>query len=268
MRYYYPPVNFWSVWFSEMMLYFLKINNVDVRNSSEVLDVGCGLGNHCFSLLDYNPAGVTGFDISQETIQLLNEFHSSVVFRKIDICVDDITEYKNKFDIVFSGDVYEHVIDPNIMLQNIAYILKDDGCICITFPNEGNHGHNQIKDISVLKKQLFDAGFSNENMEVIEGPSGLYRIFTSFYMLLQKLSDKVFKIQRDDADRRPESDEFHEFYAYKKIQKIKDKKLLVNCINFMYSVMKKIARVSKPYAGHKDYRNIRDKRFILFARKQ
>lgn len=267
MNYYYPPVNFWSVWFSESMLYYGRHFYGNIPPSGSFADIGCGLGNHCFSLLEYSPKETFGFDISKQTIALLNEFGQPVQFCAVDICVDNIESYKSRFDIIYSGDVYEHVNDPNVMLTNIYSMLKPGGYACITFPNEENHGHNQIYDIDLLNKQITDAGFNEYNIEVIVGPSGLYKVFTTIYIILQKLSDKVFRIKRGDDDRRPESDEFHEFYAFKKIQKIKDKKLLVKLINFSYTIMKKIARMTKPYKGHKDYKNIKNKRFILAARK-
>jgi SAM-dependent methyltransferase len=263
-KYYYPPVNFWSVWFSEMMIFFLEKNGVKIKASDSVLDVGCGLGNHCFSLLEYSPKEVYGFDISNETIELLKEFNQPVNFNSVDICVDDVTSLKGKFNIIFSGDVYEHVSDPNVMLKNMAYMLKDNGCICLTFPNEEAHGHNQIYDMSVLQSQLKNAGFKFEDIEVVTSASFIYKVFTEIYILAQRFSDMLLNIKRGN-DRRPESDEFHEFYAYKKIQKIKNKRFLITLINFSYLVMKKIARISKPFKGHKDYKNILNKRFILFA---
>lgn len=81
-KYYYPPVNFHSVWFSEMVLRFLSSNGKKVDINDSILDIGCGLGNHCFSLLDYSPKELYGFDISKETIDLLNTFGKRVVFRK------------------------------------------------------------------------------------------------------------------------------------------------------------------------------------------
>lgn len=265
-KYYYPPVNFWSVWFSEIMLYFVKKNGVIIKPQYSVLDVGCGLGNHCFCLMDYQLCEIYGFDISKDTINLLNEFGQPVKFTAFDVCEDDISEYKNRFDIIFSGDVYEHVSDPQLMLNNISAMLKSKGCICITFPNEETHGHNQIYDIEILNTQLKTSGFESIDIEVITGVTWIYGFYTEIYLYLQKLSDLLMNIKRGQ-DRRPESDEFHEFYAYKKIQKIKNKKMLIMMINFIYNITKKIARIRKPFKGHNDYRNIKDKRFILFARK-
>jgi len=264
-KYYYPPVNFWSVWFSEIVIRTLKKNSYAVNEKDTILDVGCGLGNHCFSMLEYNPGSVTGFDISSETIDLLRLFSDKVNFRKVDICIDDISEYKSAFSVVFSCDVYEHVADPQVMLDHLYYVLKDNGVVSITFPNFDNHGHNQIRNINELAEKLKAAGFKKYRIDIIKDRTMIYKFYTGIYTILQDLSDKIYGIERNKVNRMPESDEFHEMYAYKKINKIKDKKVLIFIINFVYNILKKFARLSSVYVTEKNLENIKDKRIVFWA---
>jgi len=264
-KYYYPPVNFWSVWFSEIVIRSLKKNGYKVNESDTVLDVGCGLGNHCFSMLAYDPKSVTGFDISKETIELLRTFSDKIDFRKVDICLDDITQYRSKFSVVFSCDVYEHVDDPQVMLNNLFYVLKDNGVVSVTFPNFDNHGHNQIKNINELSDKLNLAGFKDHKIDVIKDRTLIYKLYTGFYIILQNLSDKMYGIERNKINRMPESDEFHEMYAYKKINKIKNKRILIFIINFAYNVLKKLGRLTAVYVTERNPESIRDKRIVFWA---
>jgi len=265
-KYYYPPVNFHSVWFSEMVLRFLKKNGKNVGQDDTILDIGCGLGNHCFRLLDYSPKELYGFDISKETIDLLNTFGKRVVFRNVDICKDDITELKNKFSIIFSSDVYEHVDDPQVMLDNVYAMLKPGGVVSITFPNLDNHGHNQLTSIKEFTDKLDKTGFKDYKITIVEGLSFPYKIFTELYKVFQNLSDKMYGIKRN-ANRMPESDEFHEMYAFTKINKIKNKTLLVRYINLNYDIMKRICRLSSIYTTVPEGQGIKNKRFLFFSRK-
>lgn len=265
-KYYYPPVNFHSVWFSEMVLRNLKLNNKIVNREDTILDIGCGLGNHCFSLLNYSPREVYGFDISKETIDLLNTFTDKINFRNIDICKDDISQLKNKFSIIFSSDVYEHVDDPQLMLDNVYAMLKEGGVVSITFPNLDDHGHNQLISIKEFTDKLDRSGFKDYNITIVDGLTIPYKVFTKMYIVLQNISDKMYGIKRN-ANRMPESDEFHEMYAFKKINKIKNKTLLVRFININYDIMKKICRLSSIFTTASKEKGIKNKRFLFFARK-
>ncbi len=265
-KYYYPPVNFSSVWFSEMTLECLKKNEYNISGGDVILDVGCGLGNNCFSLLDYTPKEIFGFDISSDTIELLKTFTDKINFRKLDICKDDISGLLNKFTVIFSCDVYEHVENPQVMLDNIYSLLSPKGVVSITFPNEEEHGHNQIKNIKEFKDKLERAGFHEYNIEVVTGMSAIFRFFVSIYRITQLVTDKMYGIKRN-LNKRPESDLFHEMYAYKKIQKLKKRKSLVILINIIYYIIKKISRLSDSYLHSKSFDDLRNKRIVFFARK-
>lgn len=202
-EFYYPPVNFWSVWFSEIVIRYLKNNNCRISKDDTVLDIGCGLGNHCFSLLAFSTKEIRGFDISKETINLLKTFTDKIEFQHFDICKDDISKLKNIFSIVFSCDVYEHVSNPQLMINNIFAILSDGGVASITFPNVESHGHNQINRISEFENRLESAGFKEYKVEIIEDRTLIYKVFTGIYEILQNMSDKIFGIKRN-ANRMPD----------------------------------------------------------------
>jgi 2-polyprenyl-3-methyl-5-hydroxy-6-metoxy-1,4-benzoquinol methylase len=263
-KYYYPPVNFHSVWFSEMMLRNLKLNGRSINHNDVILDIGCGLGNHCFSLLDYHPAEIQGYDISKDTIELLKTFGKKVTFRNVDICKEDITGLKEHFSVIFSSDVYEHVDDPQVMLNNIYFMLKPGGEVSITFPNLDDHGHNQMNDVEELITRLKAAGFSKYKIVIVEGLTLPYRVLSKTYIFFQNLSDKFMGIKRN-PNRMPESDEFHEMYAFKKINKIKDKTLLVRYININYDILKRLCRLSSIYKLAGTGSGIKNKRFLFWA---
>ena len=247
-----------------MVLRRVSRSGKKIEKGYSFLDVGCGLGNHCFALLDYSPKEVYGFDISNETIELLKSFSDEIQFRKIDICEDDITEFKDRFDMAFSCDVYEHVNVPQVMLNNLYYILKKGGGVSVTFPNFDDHGHNQFYDINDFRKMIEKAGFRDIQIDIVRDRSFIYKVFTFIYMRLQDLSDIIFGIKRN-PNRMPDSDEFHEMYAYKKINKIKNRKVLVKSINFVYNILKKVGRLSGVYSTEENNSDVKNKRIVFFA---
>jgi len=251
------------------MIYNLKDNGYSIAKGSSVLDVGCGLGYHCQNMLKFGVKESMGVDISKETIELLNSFKTKPVFKKLDICKDDISKYIEKFDIIFSSDVYEHVDDPDLMLQNLHKLLKKGGVISITFPNWLHHGQNQFRNVEEFKAKLIVAGFSGVNIKPIEDYGTLYKIFMKLYSLAQLLSDKVFSIRRVEfqGSGMPESDEFHEMYAYKKIEKLKKYKMLCITLNLSYRIIANVINVFPPYIAKAGQNEVLGKRIMVFAEK-
>jgi len=268
-KFYYPPVHFFTLWFSESMIYNLKDNGYQIIKESSILDVGCGLGYHCQNMMKFGVKESMGVDISNETIELLNSFKTKPVFRKLDICKDDITKYIEKFDIIFSSDVYEHVDDPDLMLQNLHKLLKKNGVISITFPNWLHHGQNQFENVDNFKSKLLNAGFSNVNIKPIEDYGVLYKIFMKLYSLAQLLSDKLLSIKRVEfqGSGMPESDEFHEMYAYKKIEKLKKYRVLCIFLNINYRIIANVINILAPYKTNSSNKDVLGKRIMVYARK-
>ncbi len=266
-KHYYPPVNFWTVWFSEAMLFYFKKNNRILKSDDVVADIGCGLGYHSVSIAKKGVQEVYGFDISKDTMDVLKGFDTPVKFEAVDIVNSDIGDYISKFSVIFSSDVYEHVSSPQIMINNIHRMLSDNGVVCITFPNWIHHGQNQFDNIDVLRNQLTSSGFRNFNMEIIEEYSLVFRFFMKLYIVAQRVSDILLGVKRvkGETGGMPESNEFQEMYAFKKINKIKKYKLLIVILNLIYDSVKKITRITKPYISSNDLNIVKNKRIIFFA---
>lgn len=104
----------------------------DGRGKS-LLDIGCGVGTIGLRLKDKG-FDYTGLDFSEVGVGLaklkgLNAFVS-------DIDADGIKFPDASFDVVWAGDILEHVFDPIGMLSHVARVLKPDGCLLLTAPND------------------------------------------------------------------------------------------------------------------------------------
>jgi SAM-dependent methyltransferase len=111
---------------------------VDVSNSS-ILDFGCGSGYGSGFLVE-NGARVLGVDISPVAIAYATE-----KFPRASFCVHDLTdssmtaEISERFDIVVSFDVIEHVEKWWTFLENIRGLLKQGGVAVVGCPNRVAH---------------------------------------------------------------------------------------------------------------------------------
>lgn len=115
------------------MLWF-KNNYLNVENNLEILDVGSldNSGNYNYSeIFDEKKWNYTGLDIEEGN--------------NVDIVVTDIYNWfeieDNTFDVVVSGQFFEHLEYFWLTMSQIERVLKPDGHVCIIAPSSGpKHG--------------------------------------------------------------------------------------------------------------------------------
>lgn len=100
-----------------------------------VLDVGCGTGETAYYIAKRGAARVVGLDYSAEAIAAAREQyrHPNLSFEK-----KDITDVKEKFDVVLTMGTLEHTDDPFAMLKKFKAMLNPGGSIIVTSPNWSN----------------------------------------------------------------------------------------------------------------------------------
>lgn len=94
-----------------------------------VADVGCNNGYYMFKMLEMLPKTITGFDpsiISFLQFTFLNHFINSNIKFEI-LGVQDLPNYKIKFDTIFCLGVIYHRSDPIKMLKDLKISLKNNG---------------------------------------------------------------------------------------------------------------------------------------------
>jgi len=116
----------------EEKILFNKFDKLFPNKNIQALDIGCGSGEIMEALNSY---GVTtkGIDFSKEAIQVCQSKKLSAQQGDLDsgIEFDD-----NIFDLVWAGDVLEHVFDPMFLLKEIRRVLKKDGYLFFSIPND------------------------------------------------------------------------------------------------------------------------------------
>lgn len=156
--------------------------NLDSRSlrplsNKRALDVGCGAGLLCEPLARMG-ARVTGLDAAPENIAAAKA-HSEPQGLTIDyqnVAIEDFNE--EKFDLVTSLEVIEHVDDPAGFIAGLAGALADDGVMILSTPNrtaiskmmlvdvaemtgripKGTHHHEQFSTPEELESLLHETG--------------------------------------------------------------------------------------------------------------
>ena len=104
----------------------------------DVLDVGCV--EHTIKAMEDNPfwvhdflrnnCWVSGIDILESDIQLLKDRGYNV-----ETANAETFELDKEFDVIFAGELIEHLSNPGLFLQQTKKHLKENGLLIITTPN-------------------------------------------------------------------------------------------------------------------------------------
>jgi len=123
----------------------LGLGNLDARHETllscldgiigkDVLEIACGSGDFAKKVIDRFGLGkIYGVDISEQAIKLAGE--KGVKGACLNLDNDNLSYQDIFFDTVICGEVIEHLVDPDHLLEEIYRVLKTDGYLLITTPN-------------------------------------------------------------------------------------------------------------------------------------
>lgn len=100
---------------------------------AKLLDVGCGVGTISCQLQKQG-FEVYGIDFSSVAIEKAKEKGIKAI--ECDVDKDGIPFEDNYFDVIWAGDIVEHVFDPIFLLKEMSRVLKPSGKVLLTVPND------------------------------------------------------------------------------------------------------------------------------------
>ncbi len=117
-------------------------------NDINVLDAGSGFGQYVYFLSSINKEWqITGVDVKSDQIEDCNQFFTKIKRNdKVHFEYADLTklEEENKYDLVISVDVMEHIEDDEGVFKNIYNAMISGGMMVISTPSDqgGSDAHH------------------------------------------------------------------------------------------------------------------------------
>jgi SAM-dependent methyltransferase len=144
-------------WARAVQQYVVHLLRWETGAMRRLLDVGCALG-HATALAAERGWRVTGIDVSGEAVS-----RAAIRFG-LDFRAGTVGRFRDTlppFDVVFLGDVIEHVPRPGEFLGAVRQVLAPGGVVCIDTPNWGSrwrrYGRGRWIGLNKYHVNLFDA---------------------------------------------------------------------------------------------------------------
>jgi SAM-dependent methyltransferase len=104
-----------------------------------LLDVGCGRDAHLAVHVDPRDR-YTGCDYYAEPRRSIDRYV------RIDLNEDRLTDKlgDEQFDVVFCGEVIEHLFSPDALMDELRLVLDDDGILILSTPNLGYYANRLL----------------------------------------------------------------------------------------------------------------------------
>jgi 2-polyprenyl-6-hydroxyphenyl methylase/3-demethylubiquinone-9 3-methyltransferase len=165
-----------------------------VGAGERVLDVGCGEGRFTAELANAG-ARVVGVDVAEEPLRRARARHPELDLRLL--AGEDGWELEDAgFDVVWAGEVIEHVADTAAWLSEIRRVLRSGGSLLVSTPAHGRltlmrlalserafarhfdprGEHVRFYSRETLSRLIGDFGFERIEVRSAGGPPGARRL--------------------------------------------------------------------------------------------
>ena len=195
----------------------IKLRLIPRRNFDRVLDLGCSDGVISEKIKNITKSKIIGVDNCPERYNL-------AIKKGIEVKEGDVKQRllfeDNSFDLVFAGEIIEHVLSPDDVLLEIRRVLKKDGILVLTTPNLASW-HNRL--LLLFGVMPYSSEVSVKNAQIGMGilkriknpkPAGHIRVFTLGALLdmLKMYGFTIDKVKGRPTDYLP--------YPFRFIEKI------------------------------------------------
>ncbi|HUC95705.1 MAG TPA: class I SAM-dependent methyltransferase [Candidatus Saccharimonadia bacterium] len=187
-----------------------------MNQNVKVLDIGCSSGNFDTIIMDRKNATVDGVELNKEDARI-----AATKLRKvfnINVETDDLKAIDTNYDVIYLGDVIEHLVDPSYVLEKLKHNLNKRGVVIFSIPNMahisvrlmllsgkfeyGETGlldktHLHYYDKVEIERLFHTAGYNIEKLDWVSRDIPKDILQKELSQLGLTANDKFFKLARD-----------------------------------------------------------------------
>lgn len=120
-----------------------------------VLDIACGEGYGSKLLKDWGASSVVGVDISEEALKVANKLFTEDGITFLNHTAEELPFEPDSFDVVVSFETVEHLDHPDRFLMEISRVVKFNGTVLISCPNDNYYARNDEAFANPFHKQRY-----------------------------------------------------------------------------------------------------------------
>jgi Methylase involved in ubiquinone/menaquinone biosynthesis len=170
-------------------------------NGKAVLDLGCGYGENCNEFEKRGAKKVIGIDISEKMLLVAKEKNMNDTITYIQMCMEDIGDLRENFDVVFSSLAIHYVNDFPKLCNDIYKLLNPNGYFIFFQENPINtcftNGNRWTKDIS---GNVLYANLSNYSIDGVRKSKwfvdNVIKYHRTFSTIINSLVEAGFMIEK------------------------------------------------------------------------
>jgi 2-polyprenyl-3-methyl-5-hydroxy-6-metoxy-1,4-benzoquinol methylase len=173
--------------FQKVTWFLDNVNKVNFKNSNiDILDIGSGGGVLIHKMLEFLPSSNFYGIEPNELFADLSRRKSGA--KNIKIGYYNNNSYSQKFDLIVSSDVLEHVDSQKEFIENIYYDLNSQGILFLIVPSSKNFdsygpehdvfnsAHHILYSPETLKEDLVNQGFENIFIKNVKKLNGVWEL--------------------------------------------------------------------------------------------
>ena len=161
----------------------------EIPQNAVVLDVGCSTGYYGSYIKENKNAKVYGVEVSddkKEAEKILDGVYS------FDLDGDwPAAIYDRKYDVIFLGDVIEHLKDPGKTLEKLRSIVAPKGRVYISTPNIAHQS---------IRLELLGGSFEYESMGILDNTHLKYFTLNSLTNIITNAGYDLVRIDSSESD--------------------------------------------------------------------
>jgi SAM-dependent methyltransferase len=160
-----------------------RIRKIFGNKKIDIYDAGTGYGQYVYFMLNnMRPCSIYAVDVKRDWINDCMMFFRKIGKHEVSFGVEDLTkiEHKEKFDLIVTIDVMEHIDDDIRVFDNFYHALKPGGYLLINTPSIYGGSDVHSDDMESFISEHARVGYSVEDFEEKLHPLG-YKTFDTFY---------------------------------------------------------------------------------------